>query len=326
MNALGMYEVTATWDNTWIEQDLASHSVFLQWEDMNDQNVIMAIRKLFFDATRIDPKKRINLPEFIERMKLIIDLEAHDASKIPISIYLFDQTDFNRNRRNYVQAAQKVLDCEKQLNGQASSALCVAFRKALPTDRTHQDALMLLDNAPVSNSRRFAAALQQCDTRNGMGSNYVLHALNFAVQKLLDLQSVTNSPYVFSGRIHLFTPENPVLEKISPLIFNNQPTHLMDYLGFMNLEFKSTVHRFFVYSPELPDVFCKDGQWYAHFQLDPPGEPDRGDFHHTAARSPYSNMPPQFTSEDKQLASFYDSTFDYYIELEDGSKGYIGMK
>ncbi len=327
--ALELYEPSATWDNTWIEQDLASHNRKLQWENIADPLVLTAIRKLFFDSTRIDPEKRVNLPEFIERLKAIIELERRSTSRIPLSIYLFDQTHFNQHRQSYRYAARGALESEKKVRGPSSAGLCVAFRRSLPTDRSMMDAVQLLGNAPLSNSNQLEAALQYCDTRNGLGENTALYALNFAVQTLLRLTSSEDSPYIFTGKIHLFSPEIPTLDSIAPIQKKDGQT--VDLLGFadmMSTSFEGIPMKVFLYSSGAPQICSKDIMWYTHIPLNPPEEPAYATFR-SAGSNPAPTVPVQNPLPRKSSAeqsSFYDGTFDYYIEGEDGSIIYVGMK
>lgn len=327
--ALELYEPHATWDNTWIEQSLASHNRKLQWENMADAHVLTAIRKLFFDSTRIDPDKRVNLPEFIERLKAIIKLEQNSTSRIPLSIYLFDQTNFNHHRQSYQYAARSALESEKKVRGESSAGLCVAFRRSIPSDRSMMDAVQLLGNGPLSNTSQLETALQYCDTRNGLGQNTALYALNYAVQNLLRLTSSEDSPYTFTGKIHLFSPDIPTLDSIAPIKKKNgQVVDLMGFADMMSTNFDGVPMRVFLYSSGAPQIYSTDIKWYTHIPLNPPEEPA-----YTQYDPPEETLPPHVSGNKPRPSknpsgnlSFYDGAFDYYIEDDDGSIIYIGLK
>ena len=326
-DALELYEPSATWDNTWIEQALAAQNRKLQWENMADLRVLKAIRQLFFDSTRIDPKNRINLPEFIERLKAILALERRSTSRIPLSIYLFDQTNVNQHRQSYRHAARSALESEKKVRGESSASLCVAFRRSLPTDRSMLDAVQLLGNAPLSSISQLETVLQYCDTRNGLGQNTALYALNHAVQNLLRLTASEDSPYTFTGKIHLFSPDIPTLDSIAPIQKKNgQTVDLMGFADMMSASFEGVPMRVFLYSSCAPQICSNDVKWYTHIPLNPPEEPA-----YTAVRSSESGsaaavQDPFPNKSSSENSSFYDGTFDYYIEGEDGAIIYIGMK
>lgn len=323
---LEKYEPTAAWDNTWIEQDLAACGRRVQWESMADQTVLNSIRKLFFDSTRIDPAKRINLPQFIERLEEIIRMEKRSTSRIPVSVYLFDQTSFNRHLSSYRRAARTAMEQEKVVRGEASAALCVAFRRSLPTDKTWQDAIVAMSNGPISSPDQLEAALQRCGTRNGTGQSALLHTLNYCTQQILDLLSPADSPYTFTGMIHLFSPEIPPLDSIAPIVFNGQSIDLMSYSSMMNMTFEGTLLRIFLYTSAAPNLFTEDPLWYTYFPLDGPTDMEDYRIDQTPLQSQSGvSVPPAAHGDEKRL-SFYDGTYDYYIEFDDGSKGFIGMK
>lgn len=329
IEALELYEPNAVWNNTWIEQDLAEHGYKLRWENMADQRILNKIRKLFFDSTHIDPKKRVNLPKFIEQLKKIIDLEKRSTSRVPVSLFLFDQTDFNRNRTSYRQAARDAMAQEKKVRGQSAAVLCVAFRKSLPTDNSWMDAVQGLSNGPLSDAVQLASAIDECSTRNGQGQNTVLYALHLCTQKLLDLIDQPNSPYTFTGQIHLFSPNVPTLQSIAPIELNNGDLiDLMSYTSMMNKAFEGTPIRVFLYSSGAPDIYSGDAKWYTYFQLSAPKDPEGPVYSDHPIPGPVPESSPFTPSKGDTGGSsdFYDGTFDYYILLDDGRKLYIGMK
>lgn len=329
IDALERYEPHAIWNSTWIEQDLIANGIQVQWETMADGRILSAIRKLFFQSTRVDPDKRISLPRFIKLLQDIIALEKRSLSRIPVSLYLFDQTDFDHHRANYRLAAQHVFAQEKNYRwNQSASALCVGFRKSLPSDWTWMESIQRMGDGPLSGVPQLLSAIDQCPTRNGTGQNTVLHALNSAVQELLGLMDSENSPYTFTGQIHLFSPEVPTLSSIAPITTDSgNVIDMMTYAGMMNTTFEGIpIREVYLYSSGAPDICSGDSHWYKYFPLNPPKTPEEpaySDLPDPTVTPVPSCDPIESKSSRESKSPAAEESDRYYILLPDGTKVWL---
>lgn len=307
-NCARKYEPTSTWRQTWIEADLETKGCKMEWERLADEKVLTAIRKLFFHSTRINPKDRINLATFINTIQQIIQMENNSPAKIPVSVYLFDQQEFGRYRSDYQRVSGHVMEREKQFRGSSAQALCLAFRNMLPTDKNPGDAVTVLSNAPVD---RMANLLESCPERNGTGSSPLVHAVMRSAVELIHLLNQPGSRYAFTGHIHLFAPSIPALGTMVSFRPADGPAMgLNDLTDYLQKAFPDAVLRISAYTAVPPDPFSEDHPWYNHIPLG----------------TSVSQTPPSNHTEPQGHSDFYDGPNDYFIELDNGMVGYVGMK
>ena len=189
----------------WIEKVLRGNNVAFSWEDMPDQEVLADIRKLFVRATRIDPQKRISLENFIQEIREIQKKASESRKRFPVSVYLFEQTDFDKYAYAYEQAATEIFRKEDP----ASKALCVRYHRLITKHSQPKDAIAC-QQIPCRNEQDLHSFIKQTSKANGRGADVTALALYLAGCELA--KQCEN--YEFTGNVYLFCPELPRDEQI----------------------------------------------------------------------------------------------------------------
>ena len=211
------YEARASWNNTWIEQDLRELNVELVWETLTDDGVQQQIRELFFRATRIDPRQRIGRSEFIQTLKRIREHVNRSKSTLPVSLYLVEQQEMKITNAAYMTAAVRAFEMEREdarIRGErAPAALCVSYREALRSQDNPKDCAKLVTRYPCADAKELAKCIAVVEQVNGPGESQLACALYMAYTYLMEHRE----QFSFTGCIHLLVPEIPCQEQIAKL-------------------------------------------------------------------------------------------------------------
>lgn len=204
---------------SWIERDLLKeHGRSLEWGTDQDPKIMEQIRKLFQQATRIDPDKRINRYGFIKRLEEIIrqlDSRTTVTERTPVSVYLFDAAGGDAYRQQYLAAAADAFrgesEAAKQNGGTAPCALCVSYRSPLSGDR-RSECLELLTTPPAGGEKELCSGIEHIQpARAGEGD-----LLLYAIYKAYDYLCARKERYRFTGNVYLFCPRIPAETELVP--------------------------------------------------------------------------------------------------------------
>lgn len=306
------------WHSTWIEQDLHGK---LRWENIADKSIRDGLRKLFFHATRIQVKDRMGLKQFITELDKLIQLDAKSVAKAPVSMYLIDLTDFDRFRDSYSKMARYVFAQEKQVYGASTQALWVAYRNALPSDKSTEDAVKVMNTGNLATSAAdLSSILASCNTRNGTGSNMLTQAAFYGFKALRQLTNNPQSRYAFTGRLHLFMPRIPEFSQMLPIGLPSGPIGLMELCSNMNNLFEETTIRINAYTEFAPDPFSEDGEWYNYNPLRGKGSVDPERRKHEQTAPP----PPETVPENPKPRKPRTRNNEYFLIGDNGEFFYLG--
>lgn len=312
------YEKDAAWNNTWIEQSLAkpdsrtgSAPVVLQWDPEVPDNILKQIRILFFQSTRIDPKERPNLANFLASVRSLMKLIAREPTRErPVSVYLFDRTKFKENSQAYLRAAAEAFETERE---EASCrdmpepcALCVSYRHGTGHEWKVRDYANTEPGWLCRQPGELQKVISMIDTYNGdREKNTAIYGLQTAMQQLRAL----GDRFAFSGNVHIFTTEPPKLSAMERI-----------QRGGKEYDMRTLYSRITrgnggirVYTT-AGSARCADAEdWYSCVMLPghivPQGEPRSQQHREQSGRN-----------------WFYTGQNAWYILLEDGTKAYVGMK
>lgn len=264
------YESGAKWDSTWIEQDLTARGIRCQWERMPDHNLLKLIRSAFFSATRIDPKDRLTLDQFIKTLEILIQRAKNSSSRIPVSVYLVDQNKLDQFRTLYADAACKVFRQETddaiRLGQEPPMALCVAHRRGLDIDSSHRDATKLLTDPPVSDDGDLRKVILGCSMANGTNADMTLCALLTACVFLGENQDT----YRFTGNIHLFAEEVPAMDQMKPLLSGGHYVDINAFRSIMLQQFRLDTLSIYAHTLRESGAYHEDVPWFQPVPLEVP--------------------------------------------------------
>lgn len=306
------YEPMATWDRTWIESSLRRSGQRIRWEHIPIPGIQKDIRTLFFQATRIEAGKRIDLENFISALDMMIMMcRTGTVKRTPVSVYLFDRSDFKANAEDYKKAAAQWFEQERRAAYEADKpaphALCVSYRNGilesrlvdLNADTLCQDVLEMED------------VLDQITTYNGhRGKNIGVYGLKAAGDFLE--QKGNREKYVFSGQVYLFMPDAAGLGRMKPVEIDgavyDMPKlcrRLSDRLGSGDCN----VQAYAVRTSDPAGVSC---DWCSVVQKE-------------AAQQDNAVVEPEAENKDDLLDQFYTGPGQCYMRHPDGTKAYVGM-
>lgn len=189
----------------WVEKALWERDVRFRWEELPDEEVLRRIRRLFVRATRIDPRKRIDLDGFIRDVFEIREMARNSRKRFPLSVYLFEQTDFDRYGDAYARAAANAFR-EEEAN---SRALCVQYHHALSQNSRAEESVICQELLCRSEQEIMDLA-GRIHKFNGNGPDMTVFAMYSAGQRMESL----NWAYEFTGNIYMFCREVPMFDQI----------------------------------------------------------------------------------------------------------------
>lgn len=192
-------------ETAWVEKSLWEKNVSFRWEDLPDAMVQRRIRRLFVKATRIDPQRRISLDEFLEEIHEIRDMASSSPKRFPLSLYLFEQTDFDQYGSAYAQAAADAFRQE----GTGSRALCVRYHHAISEKSQPHDAISCQE-LPCRNEQEIFDYADQINRSNGKGPDMTVFAMYSAGRQMEALRWA----YEFTGNVYMFCREVPRSDQI----------------------------------------------------------------------------------------------------------------
>lgn len=306
------YEKNAAWNNTWIEQSLAKqNSVVLQWDPEVPDNILKQIRILFFQATRIDCKERIDLANFLASVRSLMKLISREpARERPVSVYLFDRTEFKVNSQAYLRAAAEAFEKEREEASRRGlpepCALCVSYRHGTGHEWKVRDYAHTEPDWLCRQPGELQKVISGIDTYNGdREKNTAIYGLQTAMQQLRAL----GDRFAFSGNVHIFTTEPPKLSAMERIRWEGKGYDMRTLYGRI-ARGNGGVR---VYTTAGP-ARCADAEdWYSCVVL--PG--------HTVRQEEPRSQPHR---EQSDREWFYTGPNAWYILLEDGTKAYVGMK
>lgn len=184
----------------WIEKALVDRGMAFCWEELPDPKVLKEIRQLFIKATRIDPLERISLEDFIKKIYEIREMAAACKNRIPVSLYLFEQTDFDQYGNAYAQEAANIFRQE----GGRTRGLCVRYHHLIYQNSKPEEAIEC-QKIPCRNDQDLFDFAARIKRSNGRREDITALAL-YQAGKQLEAMSWA---YRFSGNVYLFCREVP---------------------------------------------------------------------------------------------------------------------
>jgi len=218
---------------SWIERDLLdNHSLALEWEANQDPEIMDKIRRLFYQATRIDPDKRITRNAFILKLEELIHmLNSRETvtERVPVSLYLFDAAGAETYLRQYQTAAINAFRVEaeeaKREGSAVPHAFCISYRSPLSGDR-RSECLEQLALNPAAGEKELLSGIDRIQpARNGDDS-----LLLYAIYKAYDYLRAREDRYRFTGNVYLFCPKIPTGSEIVPFSTEYRDYHMEDML------------------------------------------------------------------------------------------------
>ena len=218
---------------SWIERDLINnHSRFLEWESTQDPTVIDMIRRLFYQATRIDPDKRITRNAFILKLEEIIhklDSRETVTERVPVSLYLFDAAGADTYLQQYQSTAASAFRGEaeeaKRDGGSVPHALCISYRSPLSGDR-RSECLEQLTLHPAAGEKELLSGIDRIQPARTGDTSLLL----YAIYKAYDYLCARKDRYRFTGNVYLFCPKIPTESELVPFSTENRDYDMEDML------------------------------------------------------------------------------------------------
>lgn len=324
-------EEQATYLNTWIEQSLKLRKHNVYWEPTADPDIQDSIRKLFFEATHINPNNRIDLRGFRSRLEEIIQKADACTARFPVSVYLFDCTNLASYKRSYLTAASLAFskECaEARMHGMTPPlALCVCYSKPTP-GQPIKDHISICTPFPLMRKEELGHYIQRLQTMSGSGQDLLIYAIAAAANYL----SNRKDRYSFSGQIHLFAPSVPRYGDMFPFLIGKNHCNLEQFCNIIANDLDN-MPMISVHAPSDNEMNSEDGQWYSFEALPsqfrtptfvppqppvtpPPTEPPVQE----PAHEQQQEAPPK--PEDR----FYTDSEASFFLTPDGRKIYIGLK
>ena len=290
-------------DVPWIEQALQERGIVFRWEDLADEDILRSIRRLIVRATRIDPEQRISLDDYLEELQRIIAMSQTSRKKLPFSLYLFEQTDFEKYSSAYQRAASQVFlaeqDQARRKNEPYPRAVCVKYHRRL-SGQPLEEGMPERKAGHCADEAELTDYIKSIPTINGKDADMTLYAL------LVGSIFTSDSKFYFPGRVHLFAREIPTEDQMEAVRLNGDILNIEQICDEINKAWKTqvTIEAHTILSC---DEYSAMSAWCSHSQIQ------------DTAQQQTQNVPEREETHKNQD----DPSGGLYVILPDGRKFWL---
>jgi serine/threonine protein kinase len=303
---------------SWIERALGQEQTgrhTLQWENTADPSVQREIRQLFFHATRIHPRNRISLGDFIHRLQELERKAAESRHRFPVSIYLFDRTNLRTYKNAYISAV---------------SAVYTRDRDEAWTGGTMPPQIFPLSYAKAGKGQHLYSQIEKLDSRPRLQdsaadlSRYIRSLsdapdsgekdpLGLVIARACTLL-MEQEDLCFTGKIHLFAPSVPGYDTIAKTALDANTAYDLQGLCTLLAQEMGVMPDIYIHAPGDCPPEREEMPWYTFRPLLPSDSADSG------------TSPGNGTDRSQEEPPFFTGSGAAYILTPQGDKLYIGRK